>query len=237
MPGHHRVRFAEKNNTFHSPPPHPPPPPLMAAGTSSSSASSGGPLTPPPMSSARLPGPTPFRRHPLADGSIAWVGRAHDYIAQPTSSGSKSMLKYDVSKHPSTLSARRVGLTSAALQESAVFPPQPYLSLITPRLRWAIGVPASNGSYVTVFDVLNGIYHALRVNATQAEFNALGSSKLMRRATAEYERRYERLEGRRGYSEEKRGGLKRVDFLMGYTSLLGISPTKGAPDIWQLHTG
>ncbi|KAJ7730616.1 hypothetical protein DFH07DRAFT_993016 [Mycena maculata] len=227
MPGRH-VRFSS-TNTFHSPPQAPP----LTSATSSSSASSLGPLTPPSTPYSALPGPTPFApRRSYTDPSFV-KSQAHSFIAF----SNKPVLKYDVSMHPSTISTCHTGLSCAGFAEPAVYPPQAAISLLTPHLPWAIGVPASNGSYVTVFDVIDSIYRTLRVNTLPAEFNALGSQKLMRKAAAAYTQRYERLRGHRGYTEEKKQGVKRVDFLMGYTRLQGISPTPGAPDVWQLNIG
>ncbi|KAJ7750681.1 hypothetical protein DFH07DRAFT_746039 [Mycena maculata] len=216
MPGRN-VRFFP-TNTFHSPPP-----PLMSPNTSS-------PASSPSLSYSAFPGPAPFV--PRRDSSFV-NAQAHSLIAF----SHKPILKYDVTLHPSTISTRRMGRSSAGFSEPAVYPPQAAISLVTPHLPWAIGVPAANGAYVTVFDVLDAIYRTLRVNATAAEFNALGTQKLMRRADAAYMQRYERLRGHRGYNEEKKQGVKRVDFLMGYTTLQGISPTPGTPDVWQLNIG
>jgi hypothetical protein len=143
------------------------------------------------------------------------------------------LLQYDISLHPSTISSHR-RLSAAAFLEPAVYPPRLSLSLVTPHLPWNIPVPASNRRYVSVGDILSAIYRTLRVNATPAEFNALGTEKLMRRASTACTRRCERLRGHSGYSQEKREGVKRVDFLMGYTTFQGIAPTSGAPDVWQL---
>ncbi|KAJ7484962.1 hypothetical protein B0H11DRAFT_1806827, partial [Mycena galericulata] len=221
MPGPY-VRFSS-TNTFHSPPP-----PLMGRG--SSSASSFGPMTPPSLSYGGAPGPGPYPPRSTYTESAPRTGRAHSLLTF----SSKPLLKYNVSRHPSTITARASGLTSAGFTEPAVYPPQASITLVTPHLPWAIGVPASNGAYVTVFDVFNSIYNTLRVNATPAEVNALGSQN-MGKASAAYTQRYERLRGHRGYTEEKRGGIKRVDFLMGYTRMHGLSPTD-SPDVWQLNT-
>ncbi|KAJ7348241.1 hypothetical protein DFH08DRAFT_914285 [Mycena albidolilacea] len=183
----------------------PPPPPLIGS-SPSSSTSSLGPLTPPPLAAA------------------------HNLIALSPI----PLLQYDVSLHPSTISNHRRGLSAAAFLEPAVYPPRLSLSLVKPHLPWTIPVPASNRRYVSVGDILSTIYRTLRVNATPAEFNALGTEKLMRRASTAYTRRCERLRGHSGYSQEKREGVKRVDFLMGYTTFQGIAPTGGAPDVWQL---
>ncbi|KAJ6485386.1 hypothetical protein C8R47DRAFT_1177743 [Mycena vitilis] len=218
MPGH--VRFSSTNR-FHSPPP-----PLVNS-SFSSEPSSLGPLTPPPHHNARLPGPTPFA--PKYHRSSK--GRVHNLIALSNA----PLLDYDVSLPPSSLSSSYAGVSAAGLAESAVYPPQHTLTLITPHLPWAIVVPATNGRFVAVSDVLHSLYSALRVNATAAEFHALGTHKLMQQAGAAYRARYERLRGHRGYKEEKRQGLKRVDFLMGYTRFQGISPTARGSDVWQLN--
>ncbi|KAJ6507023.1 hypothetical protein C8R45DRAFT_971333 [Mycena sanguinolenta] len=216
-----RVRFAS-TDTFYSP--APPPPPLIGS-SPSSSTSSLGPLTPPPMYAAAPLTPKDLYRTPSA-----MKVQAHDLIAQSRI----PLLQYDVSLHPSTISSHRPGLSGTAFLEPAVYPPRLSLSLVTPHLPWKIPVPASNRRYVSVGDVFAAIYRTLRVNATSAEFNALGTEKLMRRASTAYMRRCERLRGHSGYSHEKREGVKRVDFLMGYTTFQGIAPTVGAPDVWQL---
>ncbi|KAJ6455486.1 hypothetical protein C8R45DRAFT_914936 [Mycena sanguinolenta] len=214
-----RVRFAS-TDTFYSPPP----PPLIDS-SPSSSISSLGPLTPLPLyADAPLPPKDLYR------ASAAMKVQAHDLLALSPI----PLLQYDVSLHPSTISSHRRGLSETAFLEPAVYPPRLSLSLITTHLPWTIPVQASNRRYVSVGDILSAIYRTLRVNATPAEFKALGTEKLMRRASAAYMQRCEQLRGHSGYSEEKRKGVKRVDFLMGYTTFQGLAPTGGAPDVWQL---
>lgn len=209
MPGRH-VRFATEN-TFHSP-------------------SSSGPFTPPSLPYVNLPGPTPFAPRRSYTDSSASRPRAHNLVALSDS----PLISYDISLHPSSISTHYRGLSSRGLLEPAVYPPQLTMSIITPHLPWSISVAASNSRYVTVSDVLTALYRSLRANVTPGEFHALGTHKLMRRATAAYQHRYSRLKGHRGYEEEKAGGVKRVDFLMGCTSFRGLSPA-GAPDVWRLH--
>ncbi|KAJ7729831.1 hypothetical protein DFH07DRAFT_849512 [Mycena maculata] len=204
MPGKH-VRFSTQN-TFHSP------------------------STPPTSTYANLPGPTPYAPHRSYTDSAAAKGRAHNLIAFSDS----PLLNYDISLHPSMISTHHHGVSSASMLEPAVYPPQTTITISTPHLPWSISVSASNGRYVTVSDVLAALYRSLRVNVTSAEFNALGSQKLMRRATAAYTNRYTRFKGHGGYAEEKQQGVKRVDFLMGCTQFRGVSPTSSA-DVWRLH--
>ncbi|KAJ7629255.1 hypothetical protein DFH06DRAFT_1304240 [Mycena polygramma] len=213
MPGRH-VRFSTEN-TVYSPP-----------SRSSATSSSG----PPSHPHARLPGPTPFvprRSHTVSSSA---KGRAHNLVAFADS----PLLNYDVSLHPSAITTHFPGVSSAGFLEPAVFPPQLAISIVTPHLPWAIPVAASNGRHVTVSDVVNAIYRSLRTNVTPAEFHSLGSQKLMRRASEAYTQRYMRLRGHRGYDEEKKQGVKRVDFLMGCTKFRGLSSTN-APDVWRIH--
>jgi len=99
---------------------------------------------------------------------------------------------------------------------------------------WGVKVQASNGSYITLEDVLDSIYRTLRVNVTQAEFASLPSSKEQRRATESYERRYRRIRHEGLYQEEKRGGMKRVDFFLGRSRFMGLVNNGRRPDEWLL---
>ncbi|KAJ7736444.1 hypothetical protein B0H16DRAFT_120806 [Mycena metata] len=223
MPGR-RVRFSTER-TFHSPPPQ------LSWSNSSATTSSSGPVTPPFIPHASLPGPTPYapRRTHIPSPSGA-KERAHDLVAISAS----PLLRYDVSIHPSAITTHFHGVSSAGLFEPAVYPPQRSITLTTPHLPWSIAVVASNSRHVTVSDVLNAIYRALRANVTPAEFRALSTLKLQHRVSEAYRQRYMRLRGHRGYAEEKRHGVKRVDFLMGCTEFRGLSAT-GAPAVWCLH--
>ncbi|KAJ6516943.1 hypothetical protein C8R47DRAFT_1268746 [Mycena vitilis] len=202
----------------------PRPRPSSLPASSSSSNSSAGPSTPPP----------PLYKSSSSDSkksrsSCTTKRQAHHLVAL----GAAPILRYDVSLSPSTVSTHHPNLPSAAFSEPAVYPPQSSLSLVTPHLPWAILVPASNGRFVTVADLLSALHRTLRANATGTEFEALRSDKLKRRVGDAYVRRCERLRGHRGYEHEKKAGLKRVDFLMGYTAFQGIAPSSGGRD-WQL---
>ena len=84
-------------------------------------------------------------------------------------------------------------------------------------------------------DVLSSIYRSLRTNITASEFNTFQSPTDRGRATRAYEQRYRRQRSVRVYEEEKRGGMKRIDFLMGHTQFLGISNENHRLEEWRLH--
>ncbi|KAF8811420.1 hypothetical protein BYT27DRAFT_7208559 [Phlegmacium glaucopus] len=148
----------------------------------------------------------------------------------------KPQITYDLMEHPSTIMTRNnYSLSPRTFREPATTPPLPFLTITSIHLPWTIKVYASNGSYVTLEDVFDCMYRSLRTNITSGEFKMFPRPEDQRRATRAYEQRYRRLRNNRAYDEEKRGGMKRVDFLMGRTKFLGISNSSRRPDEWQLR--
>ncbi|KDR67080.1 hypothetical protein GALMADRAFT_80144 [Galerina marginata CBS 339.88] len=137
--------------------------------------------------------------------------------------------------HPSAITRNHHTVSSRALCEPATNPPLGFISMTSPYLPWTIKVYASNRSYVTLEDVYESIYRSLRANVTPSEFNSFPTPNDQRRATRAYEQRYRRQRSTRIYEEEKRGGMKRVDFLMGHTRFLGISNNGRRPEEWHLN--
>jgi len=87
--------------------------------------------------------------------------------------------------------------------------------------------------FVTVADVLKTLYTALRLAVTPAEYDALPSREAKFRVVAAYENRC-RKSGN-AYDEEKRKGVKRIDFLMGRNMFAGLTAISGQRDTWLLH--
>ncbi|KAJ7161642.1 hypothetical protein C8R46DRAFT_904715 [Mycena filopes] len=217
-----RVRWSLVNR-YHSPPTFPSP-----SSSLSSVSSDGPPIL--PASYAGLPGPTPFA--PQFFRSTPRIPtRAHDLIAL----SNHPLLHYDVALPPSSISTRYRGVPTAALLDPATSPPQIALTLTSPCLPWPISVAATNARYVTVSDVLSSVYFTLRATATHTEFLTL-RAPLRHLVFVAYRQRCERVRGRgrRGCSEERQVGIRRVDFLVGYTRFSGISPGRSS-DVWQLH--
>ncbi|KAJ7063823.1 hypothetical protein C8F01DRAFT_1081240 [Mycena amicta] len=215
MPRHH-VHFSP-TNVFHSPPSEMPPLIVSPPGWSSTS-SSPGPYTPP-------------------DAISSTHAKAHALLAF----SEVPLLTYNLTRSPRTLTTPYPhGISTGRLAEPAVYPPQHELTLVSPHLPFSITVVAGGSSgYVTVNDLLDGIYHALRKYVTAAEYTTLGKPKLMRSMARAYERRCDRAmrhDGKRAYDQEKREGLRQVDFLMGYTKFMGLSPTTKGAHVWELQT-
>ncbi|EDR00405.1 uncharacterized protein LACBIDRAFT_295783 [Laccaria bicolor S238N-H82] len=144
-------------------------------------------------------------------------------------------INYDVMDHPSSIldHHHHHRISSRNLTEPATTPVLRKLSIVSEHLPWTISISASNGSYVTVGDVLEGVYNALQKNITPGEYSSL-SSHNKRRAAQAYEQRYRRHRSSQAYDLEKRGGMKRVDFLMGRTKFWGLAMTSHGSHMWQL---
>jgi hypothetical protein len=219
MPGKH-VRFSQTAKSYA---PLTPPTPALSVGASPLSSSG---LRTPPSFAMGLPGPSPYavpynKPRPTTPRAV----RMHAFLQFSQS----PILNWDISLHPSTISIPR-----RALAEPATSPPLGRVTLRSPHMPWSITVTAARDGCVTVGDVLDTIYSTLRANVSSQEFHALPGTKEQRRVSTAYEQRYRRHSSK-GYESEKRGGLRRVDFLMGHNMFAGFSPTRG-PDVWALNT-
>ncbi|KIK00417.1 hypothetical protein K443DRAFT_679215 [Laccaria amethystina LaAM-08-1] len=143
-------------------------------------------------------------------------------------------LMYDMSRHISTLRLSHPSLSPRLLAEPATQPPMHSLTIVCPHLPWPINVKArKRNGYITVADVMDGLYHALRPNATEAEFRSL-SHDLRHQVNKAYQQRYRRA-SLMDYAHEKAQGVRRVDFLGGRNTFMGLSSTKGGARVWRLN--
>lgn len=230
MPVRHtkQVRFAYKN-IFHSPPVTPAMPSLSFS--SSTAPSSLGAVTPPSVSHPLPPSASQRMLHgvPKASSSTGYAGstRTHPYFEM-------SGIIWDMMDHPSTISRHHQSVSSRVWSEPATNPPMPFIVITIPHFAWKFNVYASNHSFVTFEDVVHSVYRSLRKNITQSEFHAAASPAEQRQASRAYEHRYRRQRSTRAYEEEKRGGMKRVDFLMGRTRFVGLVSSGRRSEEWRL---
>ena len=234
-----RVRFATQKIVY------PPETSISAIAVTFSSPpysrSSTGTSSPYPPKTDGLPGPTPyiFNCNPgpklLAPAKYASRHGCHPLL-EP------SAITYDLRDRVSTATTHNHhSLSITTLHESAFVPSRSFITIISSYLPWTIKVYASNGSYITLQDILTSIYSDLRTNITPTEFKLLPSQHHRNRATRAYEQRYRRLRRQlpseityhKASESEKRAGMKRVDFLMSHTKFLGIRWQRG--DEWNLH--
>jgi hypothetical protein len=225
-PNNKRVHFA-KVNTFHSPAPATPATPALSFG--SSIPSSSGPITP-PDTYHRLPGPTPYMISYVPAKNPQYVGpfRPHRLLES-------AAVNWNMMENPSTITLNHRHLSSRLLVEMATSRPLPAFSITCIHLPWVMTIRASNGVYVTLEDFFESIYRAMRTNVSNTEFNLLPHQKDRNRATLAYENRCRRFRNLSAHDMEKRGGMKRVDFLMGLNRFHSISNAGHRSDEWRLN--
>jgi hypothetical protein len=143
-------------------------------------------------------------------------------------------IDYDISFSPKTIATPH----PYALAQPAIHPPLAHLAVVCSDLPWQITVVPSStihGAFVTVADVLASLHRTLRLAVHPDEYNALPSHEDKHKVNTAYESRCVRIEDPAAQAEEKRKGVKRVDFLMGRTRFLGLSPTTAGPAVWALR--
>jgi hypothetical protein len=126
--------------------------------------------------------------------------------------------------HPQLLRARN---------ELATNPPVPFLIIASLKLPWEITILPSTGPYVTVSDVLGGLYRALRLPAREEEYYRENPEKQNAISLAYYNRFERHVANRELREREKQKGVKRIDFLAGVHRFRGLSKTE-RPNVWNL---
>ncbi|KAG6860027.1 hypothetical protein C0995_000312 [Termitomyces sp. Mi166 len=200
-----------------------------------SPVSSGGPLTPPsrttfPPQSSVFPRLSPYSIpfSPSPEPACLHV------LLQLSSS---PLLNFDLRQSPSTITSHHRVIQLRALSEPATQPGLAALTIVIPHLPWSATVyPSHRGAFVSVDDVLEQLHAMLCMNISAEEFHLLPSDTDRYRVTVAYEQRYRRIRGSRKYEDEKSGGVRRIDFLMGHIKFMGLSPSATWPDAWVLHT-
>jgi len=93
--------------------------------------------------------------------------------------------------------------------------------------------PASRVHYVTVLDVLHGVYRHLRSASSERDFNSLSSDK-QKRVTNAYIQRWQRCRVPAEREMERQKGVKLIDYLADMRAFSGLVPTKEL-GVWQLQ--
>ena len=145
-------------------------------------------------------------------------------------------LIYDMSRHISSLYPSHPSLSPHRLAEPATEPPMTSLVIVCDHLPWPINIRArQHNGYITVADVMDGLYRDLRLNVTEGEYSLLLLSHDMKHQVKKaYEQRY-RSASFMEYAHEKAQGLRRVDFLGGKNTFMGLSSTGEGAGVWQLN--
>lgn len=226
------VRFAEVDEAIpdvDTPSPTLSSSPLSSPGLETPSSSPIDPLFS-PTSSHYLPCiPLPLQADPLVDGFLT----IHQILALPLTG--TLPFKFDVTRDPArTLEFDSSSiLTPAVLAEPATTPPLDVMVLNCEDFPWQFVIrPQNSKEFVTVSDVLSGIYASLRIPVNYGDFYGLSEEK-QSMITQTFFHRYDRHGETEAKEKEKAKGVKRADFLVGRNAFAGLCPTR-SPLAWEL---
>jgi hypothetical protein len=199
--------------------------------TMSSLSASPGPMTPP-----QIPPPFLHSRSLYACAPLPALSGMPGHI-HPALSGAhgRHTIVFDVASDPADL-----GLSPRVLAEPATSPPLPCLFILLPGTPWHISIhpSSSKGAYVTVADVLTGIYRGLRRQVQKEEVETLPVSQPFMASVRQafYSRcsRLTRVVDAAAVDSEARKGIRRIDFLLGNHMFRGLLATPDSPDMWKL---
>lgn len=181
-------------------------PPPLPSGSSNARAY----MTPPPLDHLRSPyACAPL---PIVDESI------HAALRLPR-------FNFDLSLDPASTLASFSALTPNVRAEPATSPPLSSVVILSEFLPWKLTINASSpgpNSFVTVWDVIEGLYRALRLRVRTAELSK-APAKHQPFISRAFERRWSRQRDPVLAREEQMKGIKRIDFLMENHRFIGLT--------------
>ncbi|KAJ7122760.1 hypothetical protein C8R44DRAFT_621220 [Mycena epipterygia] len=144
-------------------------------------------------------------------------------------------MAFDVSNDP----AYTVSLSPRVLAEPATTPCLPCVTIISDLFPWRISIhPSSSkpGAFVTVADVLHGLYRDFSRRLRREELESISVPFMTSLRQAFYSRcsRLARAVDPAAADSEARKGIGRIDFLLGSHIFSGLLPTSENPDVWKL---
>ncbi|KAG7087267.1 hypothetical protein E1B28_013246 [Marasmius oreades] len=143
-------------------------------------------------------------------------------------------LTFDVSKDPATVRLLSEALADGMRGEAATTPAVPYVKLVSKFLPWEIEIHSSSSpdgqhSFVSVADVLGGLYCALRIQVTNGEFSECDKQEDVTAAFKERCRLVGVEQGDEAAESQRRKGIRRVDFLRGNLKFCGLTAVAQSP--------
>ncbi|KAM6501598.1 hypothetical protein JOM56_001575 [Amanita muscaria] len=215
--------------------------------SASSSSSSPDPPTPPPMQ--YVPSPYPFAQAALISTPgmmLAQQMNVHHLLA--FSPSSISILLYNVLNPPNIQNlAKNCQRPIYELEELATNPSLSQMTITSPMLGMmspdAFGSPTGGAGtgYITVLDVLLALYTSLRMIVHPSEYKTLTRSPVSPTHTEEsvtsaFWARIASVQDPKKREEQRRKGVRRIDFLGSDTKFLGLTGTL-KNDEWELELG
>lgn len=207
--------------------------------STSSTLSSSGPSTPPSALDIYTFAPKPNTElcPSIAASPDLYTELAPQPPVVPPEETRASLHRYLSPLHISFDASRRVsseGIDADILSSCATYPPVAEMTLQSTRFPWKLSIKPEIAEVeaVTVLDVMIGIYVHLRTLVKGLEYDELKADPAMYSAVyAAFVTRCDALEEPRR-TEERRRGLRRVDFLCGRTRFAGLVPAQG--DEWSI---
>ncbi|PPQ84875.1 hypothetical protein CVT24_013211 [Panaeolus cyanescens] len=195
----------------------------------SSLPSTPGPATPPPLGRG-----SPYDNFPLPN-----VGEAI-YIHPILSSATGPLIYYDLASLPATMKPL-ANIPAHQWNEPATSPPVASIRVRHPALPWNITILPSSKAFpfVSVRDFIEGLYRNLRQTVLEPEYESVPYPELRVAIHASFSQRVKRQATPTAKSLEQAKGLKRVDFMQGFTIFKGIDAREGGSVdsvVCTLHT-
>ncbi len=179
--------------------------------------------TVPPSLSLSSPWPLSTQPPPTPDGL------RHQITLPPVEenfSETSTMFELHESLHPPRLSidlSQDISPYILTLQDKPNMSPQDLpenMILVSRYLPWRIHI-----SPCSVRDMVVALYTALHTRVSNEEMKTVGGKNVMKAFSKRVERARE---------EERRKGVRRVDFLLGYTRFAGIEPSTDELGVWKI---
>ena len=206
------VRFAYPISTFHSKSPKPQPSRAQPSSTTHPRTHHGHPKPP----------------HYSSSSSRRSIHiRLHSYLKT-------SAVTWDLRNYPPWNTWNYYLINEESRSEPATNPPLKFMTISSPLLPWTIKVRSSKFNYISLDDVITTLFLSLRTNIGPEDFYSLRSENDRVHVVRAYEQRYRRHNNSKYYYAEKCGGIKRVDFLLGYSRFIGLS-NAGSLHKWELN--
>ena len=137
----------------------------------------------------------------------------------------------DLRESPNTLKFRALKdqqMTSWDMMRFVCEPPLQHMRLYHAHLPWYIDVEAQNPAGVTLYDLFAAIHMCMMTQIENADYYNVEMSSEARAQVADAWAARCRTE------EERRQGIRRVDYLMGRCIMEGIQ--KGKDGMWEIRT-
>lgn len=172
--------------------------------------------------------PSGYREFPMLKDEVK--------IHQAVSAIMGLQYNFDISTDPAITLCGSPFLKPDILREPATSPPLQEIYVVSNLLPWKLRILASKYDFVSVSDVLGGLYCALRIPVKYGEYE--GQRPEIKAAVSQaFERRVQTLAriDTIAAQAERQKGLKRIDFMKGSHNFAGFTNDNARPNELIMH--